>query len=150
MNRWLRILFRPALERWRWFAWHHDPALPDQEPSFVAGAWATRDAAAKELNRERRRRWAWRRLKSVARGRPLVASIANPRPGGVFTLGDELAAQPETPTLLADEINALPPRVRAYIHDLETRADPAGDLWALHGCRENLAAVTKLLEEKTP
>ena len=30
--------------------------------------------------------------------------------------------------LTAAEINALPDQVRQYIHDLETRCDPAGDI----------------------
>lgn len=33
-----------------------------------------------------------------------------------------------SPPLLAAEINSLPGRVRDYIHDLETQADPAGTL----------------------
>jgi hypothetical protein len=38
---------------------------------------------------------------------------------------------PPGPYPRADEINALPPRWRGFIADLETRCDPAGDLRAL-------------------
>jgi hypothetical protein len=51
---------------------------------------------------------------------------------------------PEGPPMTSDEINALPERVRRYIHDLEARADPAGDVAALAAARENLAAMTEL------
>jgi hypothetical protein len=34
----------------------------------------------------------------------------------------------QTPVVLSGEINALPERVRSFIHDLESRADPAGDV----------------------
>ena len=52
--------------------------------------------------------------------------------------------------MTSDEINALPKRVRGYIHDLETRCNPAGDVQALAACRESVAALkatnTKMLE----
>jgi hypothetical protein len=44
--------------------------------------------------------------------------------------------------VLAAEINALPERVWAYIHDLEARADPAGEVQELACARENVAALT--------
>lgn len=47
----------------------------------------------------------------------------------------------EVPTLLAAEINALPARVRAYIHHLESDADPAGDKWRLAYLEETNAAL---------
>jgi hypothetical protein len=40
-----------------------------------------------------------------------------------------------------DEINALPEPVRRYIHDLETRCDPAGDLRAIADLREQVAGL---------
>lgn len=46
-----------------------------------------------------------------------------------------------TPT--AENINKLPEKVRVYIHDLETRSDPAGDLQQLFEAKaqiEGLAA----------
>lgn len=49
------------------------------------------------------------------------------------------------PPLLAVEINSLPRRVRDYIHDLETQADPAGTLWELHYLRETIAALKILI-----
>jgi hypothetical protein len=49
-----------------------------------------------------------------------------------------------TPTSAA--INALPDPLRRFIHDLETRADPAGDVRALHVARENAAALAVRVE----
>jgi hypothetical protein len=34
----------------------------------------------------------------------------------------------DSPVLSAGEINGLPEKLRRYIHDLETRSDPAGDI----------------------
>lgn len=52
--------------------------------------------------------------------------------------------------MTADEINALPEPVRRYIHDLETRCDPAGDLRRLQLLedenRQLRAALTVLQE----
>lgn len=48
-----------------------------------------------------------------------------------------------------DEINALPERVRKYIHDLETRTDPAGEVqerWALREERDALLIRVRELE----
>ena len=62
-----------------------------------------------------------------------------------------LMRQDETtpePKLLAAEINALPKRVRDYIHHLETDADPAGDKWRLAAAEENVAALTALLSKR--
>lgn len=50
-------------------------------------------------------------------------------------------------SLLAAEINALPERVRKFVHDLETRADPAGDVREAHVQRENATALLKRVEE---
>jgi hypothetical protein len=48
-----------------------------------------------------------------------------------------------------EEINALPERVRTYIHDLETRCDPAGDLRALRLAQdENRMLREKLARER--
>jgi hypothetical protein len=41
----------------------------------------------------------------------------------------------------ADHINALPGPLRRYIHDLETRADPAGDVAEIALLKENNAAL---------
>lgn len=49
--------------------------------------------------------------------------------------------------MTSDEINALPERVRRYIHDLETRCDPAGDVAALAAARENAAALARELAD---
>lgn len=48
-----------------------------------------------------------------------------------------------------DEINALPKRVRDYIHELETRADPALEVqqrWALIEQRDGLVARVREME----
>jgi hypothetical protein len=57
------------------------------------------------------------------------------------------AVQPSGGSLLSAEINALPERVRSFIHDLETRADPAGDVRRAHIAEENVAALTAKLAE---
>lgn len=49
--------------------------------------------------------------------------------------------------MTSDEINALPERVRRYIHDLETRCDPAGEVRALWQAREQVAQLTALIGE---
>lgn len=49
------------------------------------------------------------------------------------------------PKLLAAEINALPKRVRDFIHHLETDADPAGDKWRLAAAEENVAGLAEML-----
>ena len=44
----------------------------------------------------------------------------------------------------SNEINALPERVRKYIHDLETRCDPAHEVqerWALRELNEGLVRM---------
>ena len=46
-----------------------------------------------------------------------------------------------------EHINALPEPVRRYIHDLETRADPAGDVAEIALLKENNAALWKRVEE---
>jgi hypothetical protein len=47
----------------------------------------------------------------------------------------------------AEHINALPEPVRRYIRDLETRADPAGDVAELALLKENNAALWKRVQE---
>lgn len=45
------------------------------------------------------------------------------------------------------EINALPARVRTFIHDLETRCDPAGDVQRLAALRDSLDGLMAVHEE---
>jgi hypothetical protein len=47
----------------------------------------------------------------------------------------------------AEHINALPEPVRRYIDDLETRADPAGDVAELALLKENNTALWKRVQE---
>lgn len=47
----------------------------------------------------------------------------------------------------AAQINRLPKALRDYIHDLETRADPAGDLQRLALAEENVRALTAKIAE---
>lgn len=60
-----------------------------------------------------------------------------------------IAAQERTaacyPT--ADEINALPEKVRQYIHDIETRCDKSGDVQTMALLREDREALQKRVEE---
>src|SRR5882724_8588652 len=47
----------------------------------------------------------------------------------------------------ADHINALPGPLRRFIHDLETRADPAGDVAEIALLKENNAALWARIRE---
>jgi hypothetical protein len=47
----------------------------------------------------------------------------------------------------AEHINALPYPVRKYLHDLETRADPAGDVAEIALLKENNAALWNRVQE---
>jgi len=51
--------------------------------------------------------------------------------------------------MTSEEINALPSRIRKYIHDLETRCDPAGEVqerWSLREQRDALVIRVRELE----
>ena len=50
-----------------------------------------------------------------------------------------------TPT--AENINALPDGIRQYVHDLETRSDPTGDVQTIAVQKENLCALEKRVVE---
>lgn len=43
------------------------------------------------------------------------------------------------------EVNALPERVRRYIHDLETRCDPSGEVRELFAAKENMRGLARAL-----
>jgi hypothetical protein len=49
------------------------------------------------------------------------------------------------PAPLAAEINALPSHIRSYLHDLETRADPAGDVVRYRAAEDNARALAMAL-----
>lgn len=59
-----------------------------------------------------------------------------------------LAVQGTGWTATPDNINALPAPIRAYIHDLETRCDPAGELRELVIARDTIQALQRQLEER--
>jgi hypothetical protein len=48
---------------------------------------------------------------------------------------------------LADRINRLPDWARKYIHDLETRADPSGDIQELADLRDQRDSLVKMVEQ---
>lgn len=54
--------------------------------------------------------------------------------------------------ILAAEVNALPGRVRRYVHDLETRCDPTGDIQSIASLTEQrdalLAARVDLIDDR--
>ena len=50
---------------------------------------------------------------------------------------------------LASEINALPERMRKYVHELETDCDPAGEKARIICLEENVAGLTAELERLT-
>lgn len=59
--------------------------------------------------------------------------------------------EPDKPWLPTPEnVNALPEPVRAYIHQLETRADPAGDLRARVIAEDTVRALVKCIECNKP
>ena len=45
-----------------------------------------------------------------------------------------------------DQVNALPDPLRRYIHDLETRADPAGDVQLIYELRAQLTAAEAMAQ----
>jgi len=47
--------------------------------------------------------------------------------------------------MFAAEINALPEPFRSYIHDLETRADPAGEVLELYELRTQVRDINTML-----
>jgi hypothetical protein len=47
----------------------------------------------------------------------------------------------------SEEINALPPRVRKYIHDLETRCDPAHEVQERWSLKEQRDGLVRMVEE---
>lgn len=47
----------------------------------------------------------------------------------------------------AENVNALPDPVRQYVHDLETRCDPAGDVRELAVCRAIVESQEYLISE---
>jgi hypothetical protein len=47
----------------------------------------------------------------------------------------------------AEHINALPGPLRRYIHDLETRADPAGDIAQIAFLKETVVALQARIRE---
>lgn len=51
-------------------------------------------------------------------------------------------------TMNADQINLLPEDVRKYIHDLETRCDPSGDLQQIASLKEQVAGLTRRLADR--
>lgn len=50
-----------------------------------------------------------------------------------------------TPT--PENVNALPGPVRRYVHDLETRCDPSGDVQTIASLREQVAGLTARVRE---
>jgi hypothetical protein len=48
---------------------------------------------------------------------------------------------------LNDRINRLPTWARRYIHDLETRADPSGDIRDLADLRDQRDGLVKMVEK---
>lgn len=50
-------------------------------------------------------------------------------------------------SVLVKQINALPAELRRYVHDLDSRADPAGDVRTAHECREIAEQLAALVVE---
>lgn len=49
---------------------------------------------------------------------------------------------------LLEKINALEPCMRAYIHEIESRCDPSGDIRTIADLREQVRALHLKVEEK--
>lgn len=62
----------------------------------------------------------------------------------IRALGNEVKATVETP---ADQINALHEMLRRFVHDLESNADPSGNIREAVTAREGLAAVVAQRDE---
>ena len=56
-----------------------------------------------------------------------------------------LLAEAWTPT--SENVNALPAPVRQYVHDIETRCDPAGEVQQRAALQESVAGLSALLAE---
>jgi hypothetical protein len=81
----------------------------------------------------------------------LVGTISTGILNDLVTLA--LATDMDTFIPDADHINALPGPLRSYIHDLETRADPASDVAEITMLKENNAALwarVRELESQVP
>ena len=50
-------------------------------------------------------------------------------------------------SLSAEEINGLPEKLRRYIHDIETRSDPAGDVAQIASLTEQRDALVNKVKE---
>jgi hypothetical protein len=64
-----------------------------------------------------------------------------------FVLPAEAGAMSENWLPTAENINALPEPIRAYIHDLEMRGDPAGDVRARILAEDTVRALLAKLAE---
>lgn len=49
---------------------------------------------------------------------------------------------------LLEKINALEPCMRAYIHEIESKCDPSGDIRTIADLREQVRALQLKVEEK--
>lgn len=63
------------------------------------------------------------------------------------TLGKLLMIPAATENDLAYKINCLPEWLRSYVHNLETRCDPAGELRDLWCCRQSHQALQRKIDE---
>lgn len=86
----------------------------------------------------------WRREgRSAGRPAPLVDEYASAALAGIAATPLQGACW--TPT--SEAIDALPGPIRSYIHDLESRADPAGEVRELVICRDSLVAMERRVAE---
>ena len=117
--------------------------LPGSSPSYVkigepalealallAKATGERDALKVRLAEVEKLAAKWERARQ----------IAWENEGKVLALQERLAAV-EGFDGTAEHINRLPARLRRFVHDLETRCDPAGDVAVIFAQRENIAGL---------
>lgn len=81
------------------------------------------------------------------------ARAAARRAGTALDISEAIAAlstgQPDTTwTPTAEAVNALPEPLRSYIHQLETRCDPSGELRELVIARDTIRALSQVADEQ--
>jgi hypothetical protein len=97
------------------------------------------------LHRSWGRHTEWHHDVALQRMRPGVGTIKTGILNDLVTLAVATEMDEFIPD--ADHINALPGPPRKYIHELETRADPAGEAAEIAWLKENNAALWARVRE---
>lgn len=142
-----------------------DTKTPDSEYHAPLCRYRALDEAIRHITDQRvtianqAQMYASDSLRLLAKGmhiREVEAQLASYRASAeaeIAQLREQLSASQQSVTAanygptLAAEINALPDRLRRYVHDLETRADPTWDVRRAFLAEENAVALNNLAEE---